>query len=387
MMRKIVRNAFVCAIGLTISAACSEQPTQPFPDTGLRIASQGNFYAGGAYAGEPPDMRRFGQMYVQFQVPAGETKPYPIVFVHGGSRTGADWWTTPDNRPGWAEFFLRRGYPVYVVDQVARGRSPFVDTVYGAARYQTYEFVMQRFAASEQHDLWPQSRLHTQWPGTAEPGDPAFDNYYAGGISSMEDRVMQTRMNIEALAALLDRIGPSIVVVHSQSGAYGWPLVQARPGSVKALVALEPSGPPAYDVEFLGPPDYFVDSGELKPWGIGIVPIAYEPAVSDPSELSFAREETTDSPDHARCWLQAEPARELAHFENTPILVMEAESSFYAAFNHCTVKYLEQAGVTPHYIRLQDTGISGNGHMMMSEKNSDAVAQIVAGWLDETLGP
>ena len=368
----------------------------------LMIVEQGYFYVGGSYTdiptelnlepstrdgslADPGNTRYFGQMYVEYQIPAGATQPYPIILVHGGSRTGADYLMTPDGRPGWRDFFLRLGYPVYVVDQVARGRSPYIDNIYGESRYQTYDFVMQRFAASENYNLWPQAELHTRWPGNAEPGDPTFDNYYAGGIGSMQNREMQNQMNIDALALLLDRVGPSVVVVHSQSGAYGWPLIQARPELVKALIALEPSGPPVYGVAFHGPPEWFSDAGGLKPWGLTITPMEYEPALSSPEDLRFVQQDMPDAPDKIRCWLQAEPARRLPKFENSPILIVESEASFYAPYNHCTVKYLEQAGVTATYVKTQDEGLPGGGHMFMVELDSDEVARIVQDWLVEIL--
>ena len=34
------------------------------------------------------------------------------------------------------------------------------------------------------------------------------------------------------------------------------------------------------------------------------------------------------------------------------------------------------------HLRLPDAGIHGNGHMMMLEKNSDAIAKAMADWLD-----
>lgn len=371
-------------------------------DGPLMIAEQGYFYVGGQYtdiptelnlepstrdgsATDPGDTRYYGQMYVEYQIPAGERQPYPIVLVHGGSRTGADFLMTPDGRPGWRDYFLRRGFPVYIVDQVGRGRSPYIDNVYGESRYQTYDFVMQRFAASERYALWPQAERHTRWPGTAEPGNPAFDNYYAGGIGSMQDRELQTQSNIDALAVLLDRIGPAVVVVHSQSGAYGWPLVQARPDHVKALVALEPSGPPVYGVAFHGAPEWFSDAGGLKPWGLTLTPMEYEPALSGPGDLQFVQEEESDTPEHIRCWLQAEPARKLTGFENAPILVVESEASFYAPYNHCTVKYLEQAGVPSTYVRTQDRGLPGGGHMFMVELDSKEVADIMYEWIAESV--
>jgi len=217
-------------------------------DDVLTIAKQGNFYVGGKYFESNGDTPMIGQAFVQFQIPQPQTHPYPIVMVHGGGQTGSGWISTPDGRDGWATYFLRRGYAVYVVDQVARGRSPYIVDIYGPSRAQSREYTMQRFSTSEKYNSWPQAKLHTQWPGNAEPGDPVFDNYFASSVPSMDNREAQSNMNIEALTALLDRIGPSIVLVHSQSGQYGWPLAQARPALVKAIVAAEPSGPPVHDV-------------------------------------------------------------------------------------------------------------------------------------------
>jgi hypothetical protein len=37
------------------------------------------------------------------------------------------------------------------------------------------------------------------------------------------------------------------------------------------------------------------------------------------------------------------------------------------------------------FIRLADHGIHGNGHMMMVEKNSQAIASVMADWLERAL--
>ena len=44
---------------------------------------------------------------------------------------------------------------------------------------------------------------------------------------------------MQALVALLDKIGPSMVMVHSQSGTYGTQTALARPDLVKALISVE----------------------------------------------------------------------------------------------------------------------------------------------------
>jgi len=120
----------------------------------------------------------------------------------------------------------------------------------------------------------------------------------------------------------------------------------------------------------------------VKPYGLTSIPLTYEPPVTPQSPLSFVQQEKPERRDLARCWQQKEPARKLIAVGERPIMVLEAEASFYAGYNHCNVEYLRQAGVGVSFIKLADLGIHGNGHMMMLEKNSDQVAQVIADWLD-----
>jgi pimeloyl-ACP methyl ester carboxylesterase len=383
-----------------LAGLCAVSTIARAADEPLTIAKQGNFYIGGKYVEIKGDTPMVGQAYVQFQIPQKQTHRYPIVMIHGGSQTGSGWISTPDGREGWATYFVRRGYAVYVVDQVARGRSPYVMEVYGTPRGQTRDYAMQRFSTVEKYDLWPQAKLHTQWPGSGLPGDAAFDNYFASAVSSMENREMQSKMNVDAFSALLDRIGPSIVFVHSQSGQYGWPLAQARPALVKAIVAAEPSGPPVHDVVYPGLErlgmsfekamavegvEIFRDDPKLKKFGPTDIPLAYSPAVTAESPLEFVRQDKADSPELVRCWRQKEPARKLVAVGDRPILYLATEASFYAPYNHCTAGYLKQAGVEVSFVKLAEIGLRGNGHMMMMEKNSDAIAQVINEWLDKNV--
>ena len=207
----------------------------------LLIAEQGKFFVEGKYNEEGEVV---GQMYVEYQIPKHRTHRYPIIFVHGGGQIGAGWWTTPDGREGWAPYFLRRGYAVYVVDQPARGRSAYnseldsLNDPNGALRAQ------QLWAAHERFELWPQARLHTQWVGPAVPGDPTFDQFMRSQSDALADPLLQETLTADALVALLDRIGPAILVPHSQPGAPAWLVADRRPNKVKALLQLEPGGPP-----------------------------------------------------------------------------------------------------------------------------------------------
>jgi len=54
-------------------------------------------------------------------------------------------------------------------------------------------------------------------------------------------------------------------------------------------------------------------------------------------------------------------------------------------YDRCTVKFLKQAGVEVEWLRLEDVGIRGNGHMFFLEKNSEEIANVLEGWLSRTL--
>jgi pimeloyl-ACP methyl ester carboxylesterase len=186
---------------------------------------------------------------------------------------------------------------------------------------------------------------------------------------------------------LLEKIGPSILLVHSQAGAFGWPVADARPDLVKALLAIEPNGPPGRNLDFIGAPDWFKEGALALTFGITSVPITYAPAVSDAGELNFVKEDKPDGPDLVTCWKQKEPARQLPHLQRVPTLILSAEASYHAPYDHCTVKYLQQAGVKAAFIRLADLGIRGNSHVMMLEKNNKEIAAVLADWLDKTITP
>jgi pimeloyl-ACP methyl ester carboxylesterase len=184
----------------------------------------------------------------------------------------------------------------------------------------------------------------------------------------------------------IGKIGPVILLTHSQSGAFGWPVGDARPDLVKAIVAIEPNGPPFFNVDNIGAPDWFRDAPDnVRPWGPTPDPLAYNPPVSGPSALAIVRQEKPDDPDESRCWLQKSPARQLPNLQKVPILVVTSEASYHRTYDHCTVKYLEQAGVPVQWIKLADVGIHGNGHMMMLEKNNMEIAAVMSHWIEKVL--
>ncbi|HXQ52572.1 MAG TPA: alpha/beta hydrolase [Stellaceae bacterium] len=372
-----LRLILVLAIVMLAGGARAEGPPP------LSIARQGYLFAGGTYSTVGARTVLSGQLYAEFQIPSRQTHPFPIVMVPGGGQSGTNFTGTPDGREGWAEFFLRLGYAVYVVDQPGRGRGAYQADRYGEARPVDLDFAQQRFTAPERFKLWPQAALHTQWPGAGVKGDPVFDQFLASQLPSIADFGLQQVLNRDALVALLDKIGPAILLTHSQSGAFGWPVADSRPDLVKAIVAVEPSGPPFTDIQNVGPPDWFRDTAAkaARPWGVTADPLVYDPPAASPNDLAVTQQEKADGPDLVRCWLQQEPARKLPHLRAIPVLVVTSEASYHAPYDHCTAKYLAQAGVPVTWVKLADVGIRGNGHMMMLEKNNLAIAGVMSRWL------
>jgi pimeloyl-ACP methyl ester carboxylesterase len=351
----------------------------------LVIARSGHLYAGGRIDRLIEGSPMVGQMYAEFWIPQRLRCPYPVVMIHGNWQTGTNFTGTPDGREGWAQYFLRQGYAVYVVDQVARGRSPHFSMSQGPVGPANLDRTEHRFIAPKRFNLWPQAKRHTQWPGTGKPGDKYFDAFYATQFPSLIDNEKQQEINRDAAVALLDEVGPAIVLTHSQSGAYGWLIADARPKLVKAIVAIEPNGPPVYESAFKGPPDWFEDTGPRKAFGLGFVPMSYDPPLRAGEALAFVRQDKPDAPDLVRGWLQAEPARKLPNMAHVPVLIVAADASYHAAFDHCTAAYLSQAGVRVTFVRLENVGIRGNGHMMMLEKNSDEIAGVLVNWLKKAV--
>jgi pimeloyl-ACP methyl ester carboxylesterase len=381
-----IRVRSICGLPLLAlvfapAAARAEPPKLPVPAVDQSaVAQRGYFYVGGKYVGEPGKEIMQGQIYVEVLAPKDVRRPYPLVLIHGAAQTATNWMGTPDGRKGWAEYFVEQGYIVYMIDQPMRGRSA-PHPADGQTRMFTAANEEFQFTAVETEGTWPQAKKHTQWPGDGpnkgKKGDPIFDAFYATQVETVVSNEETQERNKEAGAVLLDRIGPAIVLTHSQSGAFGWLIADARPRLVKAIVAIEPAGPP-FEATIIG-------TGKARAFGPTDIPIAYDPPIRDAGELAVEREAKPDGPDLFVCWMQKAPARRLVNLENIPVLVMTAEASYHQVYDHCTARYLAQAGVKTEHIRLQDKGIRGNGHMVMIEKNNLEIAHVVDEWVLENV--
>jgi pimeloyl-ACP methyl ester carboxylesterase len=295
------------------------------------------------------------------------------VFFHGASSTGTTWMQTPDGRRGWAHFFVDQGYIVYITDQPARGRSAY-DVQHQGKQIRANAANSERVnTAPAEYGLWPQAKLHTQYPGTGKRGDPVFDAGHARAVSYLASNAETQQLVQNAGTALLDRIGPAILVTHSQAGPFGWLLADARPKLVRGIVAVEPSGPP-----FEGA---VLAKGPARAWGPTEIRITYDPPVNDPKDIVREKQTKADGPDLVLCTLQAGTPRTLPNLRGIPIVIITGEASYHAPYDHCTSKYLAQAGVANEHIRLESRGIRGNAHGIPSEMNNLVSAKLVDDWL------
>jgi pimeloyl-ACP methyl ester carboxylesterase len=352
------------------------------------IGRQGHFYVGGHYLGEPGKETMDGAMYVEVWVPKNIRHPYPVVLMTGGGGQGAySLIETPDGRPGWAYDFVRQGYTVYMMDYPGQGRSAFIPGLDGSLVPPRSGPLMEEVwsggrPASTAASSWPQAKKYTQWPSNApnkgKMGDPVFD-YFAKTELQTVTGPNQEKRTVEAVEQLLDLIGqPMILMLNSGIAASGWVVADARSKLVKGIVAVEPVAPPIENAERGA-------RGPGRVWGLTNLPVHYDPPIENASDLETVRQDSADGPGLIPCWIQKEPARKLVNLEGIPVLNVSGEASYHRPYAHCIAKWLNQAGVKTAFVKLEDVGLSGNGHQMMSEANSAGIAKYLQTWLEKNV--
>ncbi|MBI3371412.1 MAG: esterase [Betaproteobacteria bacterium] len=275
---------------------------------------------------DPNGVYQVEQMYVQYFIPQDQRGPLPLLMWHGGGLSGVTYETTPDGREGWLNFFLRKGWPVYISDAVERGRSGwamFPDVFKSEPVFLTKENPFERFRIGAGPGSYNKDPAKMKMkPGGQFPAE-GYDNFTKQGVprwTTTDDAI------IRAYTELVDKVCPCVVLVHSQSGTFGQVVAQARPDKVKALVLVEPAG-----------------AGDSK--------------------LA-------------------------ANLRNIPILAVYGdyieEDPRWPTIRANELRFLEQvkaAGGRYDVINLPQIGVKGNSHMIMMDKNSDQVAGLIQNWL------
>ena len=330
------------------------------------LGAKSVFYVDGEIVGEPGKRHMRNQMYVEALFPKQQLHPFPVVFFHGAGQTNVNWMITPDGRMGWADYFVSKGYAVYLCEQPSRGRSAYHPEDNGPRMYHSLES-LQRFMSDA--GAWPQSARHTQWPGegTLSFTDEADRQFIASQVEYLTQNRDSQRLVKDCALRLLREIGPAILVTHSQAGPFGWLLADEAPELVRGIVALEPSGPP-FSQDLQNPVS--------QNYGIADLPLHYEPPVESPADFRLSLLPSED-PERNAGWVLAQPAPKLPRLSGIPIFLIVSEASYHAGYDHLTSRVLDQCGVAHEFIRLEEHGIRGNGHMMMLEKNNLEIADLI----------
>ncbi|HSF91713.1 MAG TPA: alpha/beta fold hydrolase [Paracoccaceae bacterium] len=264
-----------------------------------------------------------GQLYAQHFMLERPRSDVPILFWHGGAMTGVTWETTPDDRPGWSQFFLRQGHDVVVSDAVERGRaswSPYPQIYDSAPLFRTAEDAWYLFRMGAAEDFMERR----PFSGQRFPIQ-SFDQLCAQFVPRWTTNAETT---ISAYMQLIARFERVIVIAHSQGGWFAQSLAARIPERIAAVVLLEPAGAPNLDKEELvrsaRVPHFYV-------WG--------------------------DNCDGHKAW-RPYKTDTIAHTD-----------------------LLRALGGHVETLDLPKHGIYGNSHMPMMDDNSDEIASMIAAWL------
>ncbi|HTV79881.1 MAG TPA: hypothetical protein VMF03_16635 [Steroidobacteraceae bacterium] len=277
------------------------------------------------------------QMYVQYQIPLKGGAHVPVVFVHGCCLSSKSWETTPDGRMGWNEYFVRRGRSVYLADQVSRGRSGFDPSAFDAVRTGAAPLTRMPGILDATHQFaWTVFRFGPRF-GEAFKDEQfpigAVEELYKQMIPDLNATLTQNPSpTLTQMAALGVKLHGAVLIGHSESGFYPEQAALVDPSGIRGLVTIE-----------------------------------------------------------TRCDT-ALTAAQLATLARIPTLVMfgdhladvQAPFSWMDALNSCDtfVDQIKKAGGDAQMMYLPAMGIKGNSHMLMQDRNSNQLAELVVQWID-----
>jgi len=322
------------------------------------------------------------QFYVEKLTPKeGAKKRDPIVLFTAGVPSGAAWLNTPDNRKGWASWFLDKGYRVYIVDQTGMGRGSQNDVAAWPTRLSTTDLITQNsYTAPQILNAYPQSQLHTQWPGSGVRGDPIFDAFMAAFLPIPSNTTTQELSMRAAGCELLRLIGPAYTISHSIGSSYPILMSDQCPDLILGNINLEAGNIPFQS--YVGNSTHpSVGRTTSRPWGLTNTPITYDPPITAPSQLSTVTV-GNDTAALRSCIMQTNgTVHTLPKIAKVPYLLITGEASPHITYDHCLINFLEQAGVHTDWIKLGEIGIHGNAHFFYLEKNNLDIAAVAESWI------
>ncbi len=345
----VALTLFACMAAAPGPAAAQELRDIRQPESPLILKSRGSFYVGGeqvertrAELGDlgPDDRITVGQMYVEYMVPDGAAK-VPVVMVHGATLSGKTYDTTPDGRMGWFEYFVRQHHPVYVVDQIGRARSGFDQSPFNNVREGRVppEEQPAMLRLGDRYGSWTNFRIGPEpgqpFPETQFPVEAA-DELSKQSVPDLLGTSRATNPNWRALSDLALQLSGAVLLVHSQSGPY--PLESA-----------------------------IINSAGLR----GIVMV--EPGT---------------------CKARTHSDAEIALIAKTPVFILFGDRlaadtklpgpSWQDRVDGCREfkQRVDAAGGDVRLMTTADTGVRGNSHMMMMDRNNLQIADLILAWID-----
>jgi pimeloyl-ACP methyl ester carboxylesterase len=323
-------------------------------DAPLVLKAQGSFYVGGQKVEQtqselgdlgPGGHITVNQMYVRYMVPQGGEANTPVVMVHGATLTGKSWETTPDGRMGWDEYFVRQGHPVYVPDQVGRGRSGFNQAAFNNARAGSVApTTLPRWIRFSDEVVWPNFRFGLK-PGApfADSKFPvaAVDELSKQGVPDVSFGGIPTpNPTLQALSDLASQVNGAVLIGHSQSGAFPLGAALLNPAVAKGLVLIEPGGcPPNYTDE------------QIK--ALAALPVLV--VFGDHRDVATG--------------IGVRPSWQLS-FEGCQALIGR----------------LKGAGGQAEMLGPDEINVRGNSHMIMQDTNHLQIADLILKWMDARVG-
>ena len=343
-MKKVT---FIVA-ALVLVASCCNTPK------GLVIEKQGVFSSGGTITAPLPgnydptknwmDPTRAGttthvdHANTFYQIPAGG-KGLPVVFLHGYGQTRTGWQATPDGREGWSDIFLRKGHPVFLVDQPRRGAAAATEEIVtdpgdvndgkfkvGEQAWYTH-FRIGRVA--------PERYEGSQFPKGAEAQNQFFCQMTPN--TGNYDEALFGSVLSDVLADVKAMTGKkSIYITHSQGGRVGW---ATDAGNIAAIVAIEPGFGP-----MLGSAEY----QKFLKAGIPMLFIFGDYIMNGPEDIQST-----------------------GFWQSVLSQCRDFAEHYNADGGNATVIYLPEQGIT------------GNSHFMFQELNNAKIADVIDKWLKD----
>ena len=256
-------------------------------------------------------------MFVQYFLPARPRHELPIVMIHGGGGQGTDWLETPDGRDGWVDYFVADGWDVYVVDRPGHGRSQSNAGCGNGQVGAANSGIISRLSTS----------APTVWPGGAPT--PTNETVIGWTASSATAPYCGDPVAARTISALLDEIGPAILLAHSAGGGSTFRVPELNPDKVAGILAFEAAG--ANPVES--------GRGSNSPTIVGWTDRA---AACE----RFPRREPRGLQHAGR---QSEPARQLRGFANRAARYREGDLASEAQLE-CQTAVWNQAGADASYV-------------------------------------